>query len=69
MKCNVGNNDKMLRVILGAVILVAGIFYSSWWGILGAILILTGIFKFCALYSIFGISTCKTETPSDHPER
>ena len=58
MKCNVGVTDKMIRIILGAIILAAGIFYSSWWGILGAILILTGIFKFCALYSIFGISTC-----------
>lgn len=61
MKCNIGSSDKILRIILGVIILGAGIFYSSWWGIVGLVLILTGIFKFCPLYTTLGISTCKTE--------
>lgn len=56
----------MLRIVLGVVILLAGIIYSSWWGILGLVLILTGVFNFCALYAIFGISTCETETPKEN---
>ena len=59
MKTNVGSTDKIIRILLGIVIMAAGYFYSSWLGLIGIIPVLTVFMGFCPLYSIFGISTCK----------
>jgi len=32
----------------------------GWWGWLGLIAAITGLVRFCPLYSLFGISSCKT---------
>lgn len=58
MKTNVGSTDKIIRIILGAAIIAAGLFYGSWLGVIGVIPILTAFMNFCPLYSIFGINTC-----------
>ncbi len=61
MKKNVGKTDKIIRIILGVLIGAAGIYFSTWWGLIGLIPLLTGIFGTCGLYSLFGMSTCKVE--------
>ena len=61
MKCNVGKTDKIIRIILGVIIGAIGIYYNSWWGLVGLVPLLTGIFGYCALYPILGITTCKDE--------
>ncbi len=62
MKCNVGNVDRIIRAILGIVVLIWGIVAALWWAILvGIILLGTAGLRFCPLYRVFGISTCKTE--------
>jgi hypothetical protein len=58
MKFNVGGFDRILRLIAGLVILGAGYYYKSWWGLIGIVPILTGIFRFCPAYLPFGLSTC-----------
>jgi hypothetical protein len=37
------------------------------WGYLGAIVTATGVFKYCLMYSILGLSTCPAATDSLHP--
>lgn len=61
MKCNVGGADRMLRIVLGVVIIFAGFYYKSWWGAIGLIPLLTGVLRICPAYLPFGISTCKEE--------
>jgi hypothetical protein len=58
MKFNVGGFDRILRLIAGLVILGAGYYYKSWWGLIGIVPILTGIFRFCPAYLPFSLSTC-----------
>lgn len=58
-KKNVGNVDRVIRIVLGIGMIGAGIYYGSWLGAIGAVPLLTGIFGTCGLYSLFGISTCK----------
>ena len=62
MKQNVGKADKMIRIILGLVIIIAGfaIPQVGWFGLIGIIPLFTGLVNWCPLYSIFGIKTCKT---------
>ena len=61
MKKNVGSIDKVARIIIGAAIILWGIFSQSWWGIIGIIPLATALINFCPLYLPLGISTCKTE--------
>ncbi len=61
MKCNVGKADRLLRIIIGLVILVLGYIYSSWWGLVGLIPLLTGLFRCCPTYLPFKINTDKSE--------
>jgi len=60
MKKNVGNTDKIIRIILGLVIVILGFVYSSWWGLVGIIPLATAFMGFCPAYAPFKISTRKS---------
>ena len=57
MKCNVGKTDRMLRVLFGALIVMAGIAMQSWWGAVGLVPIITGLVRWCPAYVPFRIIT------------
>ena len=59
MKVNVSSADKVVRIILGLVIIALGIVYKSWWGAIGLLTLATVAFSFCPLYTLLGISTRK----------
>lgn len=68
MKKNMGNADRIIRVIL-AVVFAALYFSGTVTGILGilllifgAVFVLTSVVGTCPLYIPFGISTCKTKS-------
>jgi len=61
MKCNVGQTDRLIRIIIGLVILVLGYINESWWGIVGLLPLLTGLFRWCPVYLPCKISTDKSE--------
>lgn len=58
MKCNVGKVDRVIRIILGIFIITLGVYFKSWFGLIGIIPILTAVVKFCPIYLIARISTC-----------
>ncbi len=62
MKKNVGGIDRVIRIVLG-VVLLSLIFIGpkTLWGLVGLIPLLTGIFGYCGLYSLFGKTTCKPD--------
>jgi len=64
MECNVGKTDRFVRIVLGVVVLVLGYVFKTWWGLLGLIPVTTAVFRFCPLYPVFNIKTCKTEKES-----
>ncbi len=53
-----GNADRVMRVLIG-VVMITNVFIglTTVWGWLGIIPIVTGLFSFCPLYTILGIST------------
>lgn len=59
MQCNVGNTDRMLRIIAGVVIVAIGVVTGSWWGAIGLVPIATGLMRWCPAYTPFGINTGK----------
>ncbi len=61
MKKNVGSADRTARVIAGLVVIFIGIYFKSWWGVVGILPIGTAVLGWCPAYLPFGISTCKTK--------
>jgi len=57
MTCNMGRGDRIFRGVLGIVILGAGIFFKSWWGLIGLIPLITSIVAWCPAYVPFKINT------------
>ncbi len=65
MKANLGCTDRIIRTVIGACVLAAGIMagIEEPWNyvadVVGAILILTASIKFCPAYALLGASTCR----------
>ncbi|MDR2327429.1 MAG: DUF2892 domain-containing protein [Acidovorax sp.] len=60
MKNNVGGLDRILRILVGLVLIaLAATSTVGWWGWLGIVPLLTGLLRFCPLYPVLGISSCK----------
>jgi len=57
MTCNMGKADRMIRGILGIVILAAGLYFQSWWGIIGLVFLVTAFVSWCPAYVPFKINT------------
>lgn len=69
MSANVGNIDRAVRFLLGIVLIILPLLnmpaiwsssvlsYSSM--LVGLILAGTALFRFCPLYRLLGLSTCK----------
>jgi hypothetical protein len=55
---NVGNLDRMIRILLGVVILVLGVLAQSWLAVLAIIPLGTALVGWCPLYRLFGLNTC-----------
>lgn len=62
MKKNMGKADRWIRLIVGLLIGAAGIYFKTWWGLVGVVFIATSLINFCPLYLPFGISTRKSES-------
>jgi hypothetical protein len=69
LKKNEGPIDRMIRVLLGCVLLAVALSsgLDSTWGIIALIaaiaMLATGILGVCGLYRVFGISTCPIPKP------
>ncbi len=67
MKKNVGAVDKVIRIVLAAVLVILYLanVVSGTLGIVfivvALVLLLTAFLNFCGLYALLGISTCKKE--------
>jgi hypothetical protein len=66
---NVGGIDRVLRVVIGAV-LIALVFVGpkTPWGWIGVVPLLLALVGFCPLYSLFGIKTCKDCSEDAEPK-
>ncbi|MCI1190617.1 DUF2892 domain-containing protein [Calidifontimicrobium sp. SYSU G02091] len=62
MKPNVGGIDRILRFVVGIVLVaLAATGTIGAWGYIGIVPIVTAALGWCPAYLPFGISTCKTK--------
>jgi hypothetical protein len=58
MNINVGPGDRVLRVVLGLVLIaLAALGVVGAWGYFGILPLLTGVVRVCPAYSMLGIDT------------
>lgn len=61
MKLNVGGIDKILRVVLGAALILAAVTGAlPVWAYIGIVPLVTGLVNFCPLYTVLGFSSRKS---------
>jgi len=59
MTQNVGGIDRILRIVVGLVLIgLAATGTVGWWGWLGIVPLATGALGWCPPYAIFGFNTC-----------
>jgi len=62
MKKNMGLLDRRIRLVLGLLIVAAGIYFKTWWGLIGVVFLATSLISWCPLYLPFGLSTRKNKS-------
>ncbi len=59
MSKNEGTVDRVLRVVLGLILLsLVFVGPQTMWGLIGIVPLVTGLVGICPLYSVLGVSTC-----------
>ncbi|ANB34760.1 DUF2892 domain-containing protein [Rhodovulum sulfidophilum] len=58
---NVGGIDRALRIIIGALMVIAALVGYSNWLLIGIVPLATGLMSSCPLYSLIGVNTCKKD--------
>jgi hypothetical protein len=59
MKKNMGSVDRWIRIIAGLIIGALGLYFKTWWGLVGIVFLATSLIGWCPLYLPFRISTLR----------
>ena len=57
MKLNVGPTDRILRIFIGIALIGWTFAGGPLWAWIGIVPLVTGLFRFCPLYSVFGFNS------------
>lgn len=64
MTRNVGGIDRILRAVIGVVLIgLAATGTVGWWGYLGFLPLVTAAMGWCSPYALFGWNTCAERKP------
>ena len=58
---NVGGIDRIIRIVVGLVVIGWGVYAQNWLGAIGIVPLLTGFIRWCPAYLPFGFKTCHTD--------
>lgn len=61
MNKNLGGLDRVIRILLGLLVLAAGYYFQSIFGLIGIVLIFTAAMGWCPAYALLGLSTCSVK--------
>ena len=70
MEVNVGDRDRLLRLIFGIYSMLLGFLFiqgvvGAILGAVGLVLLITGLVRRCGIYTLLGISTVSEEAASE----
>jgi hypothetical protein len=58
MTPNVGNTDRIIRILAGIALIAWALAGGPAWAWIGVLPLATGLFRICPAYSLLGINTC-----------
>lgn len=59
MKRNIGTIDRVLRILVGVVLIALAVTDTiGWWGWIGVVPLITGLVRTCPAYSVLGMNSC-----------
>lgn len=59
MNANVGGIDRILRIVVGLVLItMAATGTIGAWGWIGVVPLLTGLIRWCPIYPLLGMNSC-----------
>lgn len=58
MSANVGNLDRVVRILAGIALIAWALMGGPVWAWIGVLPLATGLFRFCPAYSLLGINSC-----------
>lgn len=62
MTCNIGKYERIIRGIVGVVVIAWGVMEQNWLGAIGLLPLGTALIGWCPPYALLGINTgCKTK--------
>ena len=51
---NIGAGERVVRIVIGLLVIGWGMFARNWWGAVGILPLFTGLIGWCGLYQIMG---------------
>ena len=61
MTPNVGNVDRIIRILAGIALIAWALMGGPVWAWIGVIPLVTGVAKICPAYMLLGVNTCGTK--------
>ncbi|WP_018078118.1 YgaP family membrane protein [Thiobacillus denitrificans] len=58
MTANVGNIDRIIRILVGIALIAWALMGGPVWAWIGVLPLATGLFRFCPAYRLLGINSC-----------
>lgn len=58
MSANVGNLDRVIRILVGVALIAWALMGGPVWAWIGVVPLATGLLKICPAYSLLGINSC-----------
>lgn len=58
---NVGGIDRILRIVIGALLVLGALMGYGVWMWIGVLPLATGLIGWCPPYSLLGVNTCSTK--------
>lgn len=62
MRVNIAGWDRILRLLVGSILVAWAIAGGPWWGYFGFILIATAAWRFCPIYGLLRTGTLSQRT-------
>jgi hypothetical protein len=66
MRTNVGMIDRVLRAVVGIVLIAWALLGGPVWAWIGVVPLLTAAVGYCPLYAVLGVRTCAGPPAAQH---
>ena len=67
MKCNLGRTERIVRIVVGMVLVALGAGCWAGFYVIGAVVFVTALVAWCPISALLGLSSCKETEQEEIP--